>query len=37
MALDNEVVYEKLLKHGLFPEKLISIFSSENYGNFVFF
>jgi hypothetical protein len=30
--LSKEVVFEKLLKYGLFPEKLCKIFSSESFG-----
>lgn len=34
-GLDKEIVFEKLLKYGLFPEKLNKIFSSEDFGEYV--
>lgn len=33
--LSEEIVFEKLLKYGLFPEKINKIFSSENFGKYV--
>lgn len=32
--LNSTEVFEKLIKHGLFPEKLSKIFTSENFGKF---
>lgn len=34
-GLDKEIVFEKLLKYGLFPEKINKIFSSEDFGEYV--